>query len=207
MTTSTDTPSARRRLARLATEVLAPWVWVFSLPFAIGWYATHQLGGTLVWGLVVGVTGSVIPMIVITRGAKAGRWDSHHVTNREGRVVPFVACVTSLAVGIVALLLGDAPHQMIGLAVAMFTTLIVCVVITFGFRLKVSMHAAVASGAVVMLVSAYGPWAALLTVAALLVSWSRVVLGDHTLREVTVGTVVGIIAGGLPYLWLVSALA
>lgn len=199
-------PSRRRRAARLATEVLAPWVWVLLLPLAIAWQATEQVGQTLLWGLIVGVTGSVIPMIVIVRGARKGEWDSHHVTNREGRVVPFAACLISLGVGWVVLLVGDGPHQMIALAAAMFAALVVCTAITFAARFKVSMHAAVAAGAVGSLMTAYSPWMLLLGLAVVLVCWSRVELGDHTTREVSIGAIVGILTGGVLYWALELAL-
>ncbi|WP_380637366.1 hypothetical protein [Saccharothrix lopnurensis] len=39
--------------------------------------------------------------------------------------MPFIACITSLGVGIAVLVLGDAPRQMIALALAMFATLLV----------------------------------------------------------------------------------
>jgi len=201
------TPSPRRRLARLATEVLAPWVWVLLLPLAIAWHATDgQVGPTLLWGLIVGITGSVIPMIVIVRGARTGEWDSHHVTNREGRVVPFAACLISLGVGWVVLLVGDAPHQMIALAAAMFAALVICTAITFAAKFKVSMHAAVAAGAVGSLMAAYSPWMLLLGLAVVLVCWSRVELGDHTTREVSVGAIVGVLTGGVLYWALELAL-
>jgi membrane-associated phospholipid phosphatase len=206
---NTETASSRTtadRLARLATEVLAPWVWVLGLPLAIAWQATHSVGAALLWGLVVGVTGSVIPMIVIVRGAKSGKWDGHHVTNREGRVIPFIACTSSLAGGIAILVLGGSPIDMIVLAGAMFATLTVSVIITFGLHWKVSMHAAVAAGAVVILVAAYGSWLWILMSAAVVVGWSRVRLGDHTIGQVLVGGVVGIVAGGIPFWWLTAVM-
>ncbi|RKT52474.1 hypothetical protein C8E97_0988 [Saccharothrix australiensis] len=192
--------------------MLAPWVWVLGLPLAIGWHATGQPVPALLWGLVVGVTGSVIPMVVIVRGARRGRWEGHHVTNREGRVVPFIACIGSLAVGVVILVVGDAPRQMLALALAMFATLVTCVAITFALPVggargwKISMHAAVAAGASVMLVIAYGPWLALSAIAVVLVDWSRVELGDHTRAQVVWGSVVGAAVGGGSYLWLVDVL-
>ncbi|TWP47403.1 hypothetical protein FKR81_32330 [Lentzea tibetensis] len=201
-TESVATRTAATRIARLATEILAPWVWVLGLPLAIAWSATHRVGATLLWGLVVGVTGSIIPMIVIVRGAKNGKWDSHHVTNREGRVVPFIACTSSLAGGIAILVLGGSPNEMIVLASTMFATLVVSVVITFGLNFKLSMHAGVAAGAVLILMAAYGPWLVLLSAAVALVAWSRVRLRDHTIAQVLVGALVGVVAGGLPYWWL-----
>ncbi|MCO1579575.1 phosphatase PAP2 family protein [Crossiella sp. SN42] len=195
---STDT--ARPLAARIATEALAPWVWVLALPLLVAWPATgHQLGPTLLWGLVVGVTGSVIPMLVILRGAKAGRYDTHHVHNREGRTVPLLLCLGSLSVGWLILFLGQAPHQLISLAAAMFVSLVVCVAITLGARWKISLHAAVAAGAVVMLVLTYGPWLWLTALLAAWVMWSRVALRDHTTGQVLVGAAVGILAGGGGY--------
>jgi len=71
--------------------------------------------------------------------------------------------------------------------------------ITFGLHRKVSMHSAVSAGAVVILMVAYGPWLALLASAVGLIGWSRASLGDHTTAQVAVGTLVGIVAGGLLY--------
>ncbi|MEU5694989.1 hypothetical protein [Actinosynnema sp. NPDC020468] len=192
MTTRGETPL----LARVATEVLAPWVLVLGLPLLVAWHATSSVPETLLWGLVVGVTGSVIPMVVIVRGARAGRWDGHHVTNREGRVVPLLTVAASLGVGIAALFLGHAPRAMLALALAMFLSLVVCLAVTFGARWKVSIHAAVAAGALVILALTYGPWVLLGAVLVAWVAWSRVALGDHTAPQVVVGAVMGAVVGG-----------
>jgi hypothetical protein len=211
MTTPTDAPTTTtRRIARLATEILAPWVWVLGLPLAIGWHATESLTGTLLWGLIVGITGSIIPMVVIIRGARRGKWDSHHVTNREGRVIPFIACITSLGSGIAILMLGNAPWQMVALALAMFASLVVSIAITFALPVngvrgwKISMHAAVAAGSAVILVVAYGYLLLLVVPAVALVAWSRVKLRDHTTPQVLGGTVLGALVGGMSYLGLMS---
>lgn len=201
-------PSNRQRLARFATEVLAPWVWVLGLPLIVAWQVTeHHVGQALLWGLVVGVTGSLIPMAVIVRGARKGKWDSHHVTNRAGRLVPFAACIGSLAVGFVVLLVGGAPREMIALAAAELASLVAALAVTFGLKFKISMHAMVAAGAVVVLMKTYNPWLALLFLAVAWVCWSRVELKDHTVAEVTTGTVAGVVIGGGGYLALAAALA
>ncbi|OAP20542.1 hypothetical protein A4R44_08702 [Amycolatopsis sp. M39] len=200
--------TARQRFARIATEVLAPWVWVLGLPLAVAWQVTgHHLGEAVLWGLVVGITGSLIPMAVIVRGAKRGKWDGHHVTNRAGRLVPFAACIGSLALGFVVLLVGNAPNEMIALAAAELACLVVALAVTFGLKFKISMHAIVAAGATVMLIKVYGPWLALLFLAVVWVCWSRVELKDHTAAQVTVGAAAGIVVGGGGYLALVALLA
>jgi len=194
------------RLARFATEVLAPWVWVLTLPFAVAAAATRALWPTVAWGLVVAITASVIPMVVIVKGARSGRWEGHHVTNREGRLVPLVAAGGSLAVGTVVLVLGHAPHEMLALAGSMFASLVVSMAITFGLKWKVSLHAAVAFAAVVVGSVVYGPWLLLLALPAALVAWSRVELGDHTTAQVLVGSLMGVVVGGGGYALLAFAL-
>jgi membrane-associated phospholipid phosphatase len=142
---------------------------------------------------------------VIVRGARRGRWDGHHVTNREDRVVPLVTAGASLVVGMLLLLVGGAPHQMIALTLSMFASLVVSTVITFGLSWKISLHAAVAFAAVVVLALTRGPWLLLLALAATLVAWSRVELGDHTAAQVLAGSLMGVVVGGGTY-WALEAL-
>ncbi|MDI5974830.1 phosphatase PAP2 family protein [Amycolatopsis magusensis] len=200
---------AENRFARLGTEILAPWVWVLGLPLVVAWRVTDfHPGETLLWGSVVGVTGSLIPMAVIVRGARQGKWDSHHVTDRAGRVIPFAACIGSLAAGFVLLILGGAPYQMLALAAAMLASLVVSVAVTFGAELKVSMHAGVAVGAVIILALTYGTaLVLLLLVLVAWVCWSRLSLRHHTPAEITGGLLIGLLTGGGGYWLLLELLA
>ena len=196
------------RTARIATEVLAPWVWVLGLPLVVAWQVTgHRLVPALMWGLLVGVTGSLIPMAVIVRGARKGKWDSHHVTDRAGRLVPFAVCIASVSAGYVVLIAGDAPHELLALAAAELACLVSALAITFGLKFKISMHATVVAGATVMLINVYGPWAALLFVPVAWVCWSRVELGDHTVAQVGTGVALGVGVGGAAYFSVLAALA
>ncbi|WP_309113470.1 hypothetical protein [Saccharothrix sp.] len=195
-------------LARVVTEVLAPWVLVLSLPLLVAWHATGDPVATVVWGTVVGVCGSVVPMAVVVRGARRGRWQGHHVTDREGRLVPLFTCVLSLGVAIVVLVLGGAPHRMLALAVSMFLSLLVSIAVTFlwpvpgGRGWKISVHAAVASGALAVLVVTFGWWTLVFSPAVALVAWSRVALRDHTVAQVVGGVAMGLVVGGLTFWWL-----
>ncbi len=135
-------------------------------------------------------------MHFITRGARAGRYETHHVNNREGRGLVLVVCFLSTAAGLTILLLGSAPPATVVMTLVMLAVLLVTGVITVVARWKVSMHAAVSAGGVVMLVFLYGPWAWALALLVALVCWSRVVLGDHTTGQVTAGTVAGAAVAG-----------
>ncbi|MBK1783388.1 hypothetical protein JHE00_03545 [Prauserella sp. ASG 168] len=187
--------------ATVLSEALAPWVLVLALSGAVAWRATEAVLPTIGWGLLIALTSSILPMGVIVWGARTGRWDSHHVRNREGRLVPFLTLIVLSGVGLALLLVFGAPRMLVALDVAMLACLLVTGAITV--RWKVSMHAAVAAGAVVILAVAYGPaaWAGAVAVAA--VGWSRVRLGDHTLAQVLAGTVAGAVIGGGAFALLV----
>jgi hypothetical protein len=202
---STDTaPSgqdAGYRLAKIVTEVLSPAVIVVLLPFAVAWNATgHAVVPTIVWSIVVAVFYSVFPMAFIVRGARRGKWDGHWVRERERRFVPLMMCLVSALVGLVILLVWDAPRDVVALAWSMVTVLIACVVITRWW--KVSLHATVAGGAVATVVLIYGWVMAVLVPLVVLVAWARVRVADHTAAQVVVGAILGPVVGGVVFILL-----
>jgi hypothetical protein len=199
--TAPPRPGLSYRLARVVTEVLSPAVVVILLPIAVAWQATgYVLAPTLGWGLVVAVFYSVLPMIFIVRGARRGRWDGHHVRDREHRLLPMLMCLGSALVGLAILLVGHAPRDVIALAWSMVAILVCCLAITNWW--KVSLHATGASGAVALVVLLYGPRFLLLAVPLALVCWSRVKLTDHTVAQVLAGAALGPLVGGAVFLLL-----
>ncbi|ATY17211.1 hypothetical protein CU254_41540 (plasmid) [Amycolatopsis sp. AA4] len=192
-----------QRAARVITEILAPWAVILLLSLAMAAKATgFRLWPTLLWGAVVAVFSAGVPMAFITRGAKAGQYDSHHVNNREGRGPVLLVCFGSTAIGLTILLVGSAPPAMVIMTWAMLAVLVVTGTITVAAKWKISMHAAVSAGGVAMLAFLYGPWALLLLLLVALVSWSRVVLRDHTPGQVAAGGVAGFVVCGALFLWL-----
>ncbi|HEX3591002.1 MAG TPA: hypothetical protein VHV74_15360 [Pseudonocardiaceae bacterium] len=188
----------RHRVAAVVTEVCSPAVVVVLLPLAVAWHATgHRAGPTLIWGCVVAVFSSVLPMAFIVRGARLGRWDGHHVRNREGRLVPLLLCLVSTITGLLVLLFGGAPRDVLALNAAMLGTLIVCIVITRWW--KISLHCAVAGGAVATMVLIYGPLSLVGVPVVALIAWSRVAVGDHTAAQVVVGALTGPVVGGVVF--------
>jgi membrane-associated phospholipid phosphatase len=197
----TVVPSLPLRLARVVTEVLSPAVIVVALPLAVAWQGTgYELAPTLGWGLLVALFYSAIPMVIMVRGARRGRWDGHWVRERERRMVPFLLCLVSTTVGLVIMLVGGAPQAVIALSWSMIATLVVVLAITRWW--KVSVHATVAGGAVATIVLLYGPWYLLLIAGVALVAWSRVMVEDHTAAQVVVGALLGPIVGGAVFLAL-----
>jgi len=188
------TPTTETLWAKVLSEVFAPWVIVIVLSGTVAWEATHALPAAAAWGLLVALTSSVIPMGVIVWGARRGRWDGHHVRNREGRLVPLSTLIALSGLGLALLLVLDAPWLVVALDIAMLVCLVVTSAITVWW--KVSMHAAVAAGAVAILAVTYTPWLWSLLLVAGAVGWSRVRLQDHTTAQVVVGSVLGLVGGG-----------
>lgn len=188
----------RHRLAAVVTEVCSPGVVLLLLPLAVAWEATgHRAGPTVVWGLVVALCSSILPMVFIVHGARQGRWDGHHLRDRERRLVPLLVCLALTGLGLAVLLVGGAPADVLAFDSAMLVTLTVCVVVTQWW--KISLHSAVAGGAVATMVLLYGPLSLVGVPVLAVVAWSRVEMSDHTVAQVVAGALTGPLVGGVVF--------
>jgi membrane-associated phospholipid phosphatase len=139
-------------------------------------------------GLLVTVLCAVVPVAVVLRGVRRGRYASLHVPRREDRppLLAMVAGLTALAAVLLVLLDGATSSLVfLGLMAA-------CAVVglTVSRRWKISLHAMVAAASAVVLVGLVPvTFPALLAVP--LVAAARVRLGAHTVAQVVVGSVVG----------------
>ncbi|MGI5237522.1 phosphoesterase PA-phosphatase [Dactylosporangium sp. CA-139066] len=186
----------RQRLARWLTEAFAPAVLVSVLLVLLGVHSEPGLARGLAMGALAALFESVLPYLYILRGVRTGRITDHHIGDRRQRLVPLMVGLGSVAAGIVVLLLAHAHRELMAAVVAGGVGLVVAAAVNHWW--KMSVHAAVAAGSVIILSLVYGPvlLAALPVVAA--VGWSRVELKDHTWPQVVVGTVVGaLVAGGV----------
>ncbi|MEV4491083.1 phosphatase PAP2 family protein [Micromonospora coxensis] len=189
-------PGPATRLARLVTELTAPAVLVSVLTLVVGWQAARGAHG-LAWGLLATLFASGIPFAYILGGVRRGRLTDHHVGVREQRRVPLLFGLASAAAGLALLAALGAPRPVVALVAAGVVGLVVAVVVSHWW--KMSIHTAVAAGAVVVLALTFG--SRLLAVAALpvLAGWSRVRLRAHTVPQVVVGGIVGAAVAGLVF--------
>ncbi len=192
----TATHRTESRLARTITDQLEPKNWIIVISLLIGW-ATSGVTG-LAWGGVSALFAAVIPALIIKKGIRAGRWADRHLSARQHRLIVMALILTSVATGIALMLVANAPRTIIALTVAMFATLAILAVITT--RWKISVHAAVAAGASIMLAMAFAPAILVpLTFVVALVGWSRVALRDHSLGQVIAGALLGMAIAGLTF--------
>ena len=194
MTSTTAEPTWARRI----TDGLEPKNWILGVTVLFGARVDGVAG--VAWGLFSALFAAVIPILFITYGMKRGRWADRHVGVKQHRLIVGAFIIASVATGIVLMAVLGAPRPMIALIASMLTTLAVLMAITIAW--KVSVHAAVSSGSVVLLTIVYGPWMLALYPLVAIVSWSRVELRDHTKGQVLVGTILGAVVAGATYLAL-----
>ncbi|NRQ32157.1 hypothetical protein HII36_09960 [Nonomuraea sp. NN258] len=176
-------------LAERVTNLLAPQVLVIAMPPFVGLVA--QGWGGAAWGLLASALCGGVPAAVIAMGVRSGRLDSHHIVDRARRTGPLLAAVAAVIAALVLLVLTGAPRLLVATVTAMLIALGVTVPITT--RWKISFHAAVCAGTVVVLAHVLPalPVAVAGTGVVALVCWARVRLTHHTWPQVAAGAVVG----------------
>ncbi len=193
--TTTVARTRRERLAHLVTELSSPALCVVVGLVLVAWDSAAQ-GFSAAWVAAAIVLCAGVPMAVIAKGVKSGRWEDHHVVRRDQRYVPLLVAVASVATATVLLILVRAPRELIALVVAQLGGLLVVLAVTRFW--KVSIHCATAAGLLGVLLTLYGPWALLGLSVLALILWSRVVLDAHSWAQATVGSMLGfVVAIGL----------
>ena len=179
------------------TELLSPAVLVAGLLVLLGWQSSGFRAVGLLHGLIAGLFESVLPFAYILNGVRTGKLTDHHIGVRQQRRGPLLVGVGSVVAGFGLLVALGASRQLLAAVVAGGVGLVVAAGVSHWW--KMSIHTAVAGGTAAILALVFSP-APLVFCAALplvaLVGWSRIRLGDHTLAQVLVGSVVGMAVAG-----------
>ncbi|MFD8560592.1 hypothetical protein ACFV1N_25245 [Streptosporangium canum] len=142
------------------------------------------------WGLLASLVCAGIPAAVIALGVRRGRLDSVHLVDRTGRKGPMLAGLAAVVAGLVLLVVLGAPRLVTATAAVMLGWIVVLGAITLTW--KISFHAGVSAGAVVVLAHVL-PAAPTLVLGAILVvaiGWARVQVTHHTLAQTVAGAIV-----------------
>ncbi|MEW9552766.1 hypothetical protein [Nonomuraea sp. NPDC050783] len=176
-------------VARRVTNLLAPQVLVIVMPPVVGLVAQGWSGAA--WGLVASALCGGVPAAVIAAGVRSGRLDSHHIVDRARRAGPLTAAVLAVLAALLLLVLLGAPTLLVATVTAMLVALAVTVPVTL--RWKISFHAAVSAGTVVVLAHVLPAVPTLAAGAAVVavVCWARVRLAHHTRPQVIAGAIAG----------------
>jgi membrane-associated phospholipid phosphatase len=186
---------SRRSTAEWVTYLLEPKNWIIATTLAVGWHAAGAKG--LAWGAVAALFAGVLPMAFINRGIRHGRWDDRNVGAKRPRLIVLAFIIASVAVGLALLVGFGAPTELSGYFGCLLGSVAVLAAITTVW--KISIHCAVASGSVTILVLLFGPWLIPAYLLVALTGWSRVALTDHSTAQVIAGSVLGLVAAVATY--------
>ena len=142
------------------------------------------------WGYVAAYIGLAIgaPLLVLFGLLYRGRVSDLDVTQRHERLIPFIAALGGAVAACGYLYYIEAPQLLLRFAIAHTAVMILVFFITLYW--KISVHSAGIAGVATFFSSAIGfPLIAFAPV--LLVGWSRVHLGRHTVGQVFAGGVLG----------------
>lgn len=154
--------------------------------------ATGQLSdGLLIAGLALALTSLPVAGLVLWQVSR-GHWSDLDVSVRKQRYLLYPVGIICAIALIAALLLIHAPAPAMVSVLTITAANIVNGAINFAY--KVSGHSMTASACATLL-WLYAPgWGIPFAVAAILVGWSRVVLGRHTPGQVALGWTVGVVS-------------
>lgn len=196
-------PSARHRLARLVTEVLAPPCIGAATLLLLGRKADPHSG--LLDGAIAALFVTAIPYAVVVAGVLAGRWKDRMLTTRRQRIVPILSNITFALIGLVVTRLTHAPDELAAFIIAAIGTQALLFLINLLW--KISFHAGVSTGIMLILAQEYGlRLVPILAPLVVLVCWARVEVNEHTPAQVAVGAPVGGIALAVLYHLALGAL-
>jgi hypothetical protein len=186
---------ARTSVAARITYLLEPKNWLIVTMIGIGVHADGLAGAG--WGVLAAFFAAVLPTVFIDYGIRRGHFDDRNVGARRPRLIVLAFITTSVAIGLILLLLLGAPAILTGYLAFMLVSLAVLAAITMVW--KISIHCAVASGSVTILALAYGPLVLPGYLLVGLLGWSRVAVRDHTTWQAVGGAVLGGAAAALAY--------
>ena len=129
------------------------------------------------------------PLLVLFWLMGRGEVSDLDVTRREERQKPFLAAVSGAALAWGVLYVLAAPPLLVHFAAA--HTLVIGIVLWITLYWKISVHAAGAAAVATLVLTVFDESKALTCMPVLLVAWSRLYLGRHTLPQVLAGGMLG----------------
>jgi membrane-associated phospholipid phosphatase len=178
------------RVAGWFSHVFHPFILsIITLPLTI-YLSTGLLGLAMLWTAVC-IAALLLPLATfILVMVKIGRYTDFDVSRREQRTGPYLVTGIGLILLLTASTLGGAP--LISRACIYAAILAAAAGAVINRFSKVSVHAMTAAGCAIVLLYLSLLAGLLMVTAAAAVSWSRIPLKRHTLRQVIAGWLVAI---------------
>lgn len=175
----------RRRLAKLTSNILNPFLVSFVVIVLLSFKSTSGASDALKWALI-SVALSVLPVFaVVVYLVRHQKLDGIFISPRQQRNKVYLLASACAVVGCILLPYLGAPT----LLVATFVAGLVAIVTFMGINLmwKISLHTAFIAASVTILSIVYGTAGALTTVLLPPAAWARIELEHHSPAQVFTG--------------------
>ena len=180
------TTSLQRAIAHILSIALGPVVVSVLLVVLVALSQREDLPAELGYAGLTLCFLSGGPLGFILLGVRLGKLSDLDVSQRDERTGPMLFGLCSALVGLGVLFSLHAPKNLETILVITIASDLLLLLVTWWW--KISVHTTALAGALTLLTALYG--AAMLPAFVLLwfVSWSRIVLGRHTLAQVIAGS-------------------
>jgi len=175
---------------------------VLSLPIflALGYVSAQALG--LIWAILTLLIVTGIPLAYLLIGRKCGWVSDMELSHREERPRFILVSLSSDALALAALWLGNGP-QLLRLIVLTYFCLAIVMFSISNFW-KISMHMAGVGGFSTALVFVFGAPALWAFLSLPLVAWARLHRRKHSIPQLIAGALAGALITVLVFGWLVT---
>ncbi|MEZ4516097.1 MAG: phosphatase PAP2 family protein [Chloroflexota bacterium] len=177
------------RAARYLSDVISPPTIFAATALALGIYERPVWPG-VAWGVIYGVTASLLPILFIFYLLQSGRIDDLHMSDTGQRNLPYIVGVSAALIAFAVISLLNGPELLRCLAIYNTTALMLLGLINT--RWLISIHATAIAGAWMIITLVFGwVWSLALLPVVILVCWTRLFLKRHTLSQVLAGVALG----------------
>ena len=175
----------RERIASLTSNMLNPFLIGLVLILLLSFKSTPSVLDAIKWSLI-SVAASILPVFgVIIYLVRSQKLESIFINVRKQRTKIYLLAVVCAGVGCVILYYLEAPKELITTFAAGFSAVVVFMCVNFLW--KISLHTALISASVTVVIILYGSISAATVVLIPLVAWARIELKHHSPAQVVTG--------------------
>ena len=175
----------RERIANLTSNILNPFLVSLVLILLLSFKSTSSALDAVKWSLI-SIAVSILPVFgVIIYLVRSQKLESAFINVRKQRTKIYLLAGVCAGIGCIILPYLEAPKELMATFVAGLSAVVVFMCVNLLW--KISLHTALVTASVTVLIILYGSIAAVTVVLVPLIAWSRIELKHHSLAQVTAG--------------------
>ncbi len=175
----------RERIANLISKILNPLVVSLVLILLLSLKSTFSTLDAVKWSLISIAIGILPVFSVIIYLVRKQRLESPLIITRRQRTKIYLLTGVCAGIGSIILLYLGAPKELMVTFVAGFSA--VAIFMCVNLLWKISLHTALITASIAILIILYGSMVAVIVVLVPLIAWSRIELKHHSLTQAATG--------------------